>query len=164
MSQTKPVVSEFSIIPRWARLLAALAFAGSMAGWAAFIWNVPMREPETWFMPFTLLAAALFGGSLVAAVVLLTGYVNRDSRRRGMSARLWTILVLVIPNGIGFIVYFLVRLPLRVPCPGCGQPIAAGSVYCPMCGAKVAKTCPGCDRPVTEGDAHCPHCGQALGV
>jgi hypothetical protein len=161
MSETK-AVSELSIIPRWAWILAALVFAACLAVWGFFFATVPMQEPESRFMPLVFLAAALFGGALVAAFVLLTGYVNRDAPRRGMGAALWTTLVLVIPNGIGLIVYFLVRQPLRAPCPKCSQAIPAGSTYCPACGAKVAKTCPHCDRGLKESTAHCPHCGQAL--
>jgi biotin transporter BioY len=80
-----------------------------------------------------------FLGWLLAAVVLLTGYVNRDAKRRGMNVVLWTILVLAIPHAIGFVVYFLVRQPLRTPCPACGAPVPGSVSYCPSCGSKLAR-------------------------
>ena len=162
MSETKTRALELSIIPGWARVVAALVFVGFVAVWGVFMATVPMQGPDARFMPLAFLAASVFGGSMLAALVLLTGYVNRDSRRRGMSAALWTTLVLVIPNAIGFIVYFLMRKPLQAPCPQCGRGIEAGSTYCPGCGAKVAFTCPHCDRGISESYAHCPHCGRAL--
>ena len=64
----------------------------------------------------------------VSGPILLTGYVNRDARRRGMNPALWTFLVLVMLPGylvLGFIVYFLMREPLPYPCPQCAATVGA---------------------------------------
>ena len=147
--------SELSIVPLWARVLAVVLFAGCLLAWAVL--GVVHRD-----LPFFFLAVAFFFGSLLAGLALLTGYVNQDARRRGMSPTLWTILVLVIPNGIGFVVYFVARQPLQVPCPRCGARVASEVSYCASCGFKVAPTCPRCGRGLAGGQAYCPHCGQAL--
>jgi hypothetical protein len=46
------------------------------------------------------------------ATHLLIGYVSRDVRRRHMSAPLWMLIVVVMPGGIGAVVYFLLRQPI----------------------------------------------------
>ena len=55
---------------------------------------------------------AFVGGAAVAAYLLLIGYVNQDAKRRDMGQVLWTLLVILIPNGIGFLAYFLLRKPI----------------------------------------------------
>ena len=135
MTETK-TDSELSIIPRWAWILAAIVFAGCILAWVLV--NVAAR-PETGsrIVSLLFLSIGFFLGAILAGIVLLTGYVNRDAKRRGMSPTLWTILVIVIPNALGFVVYFLTRQPLRSPCPGCGAPVSRGARYCPACGFKL---------------------------
>ena len=147
--------SELSLIPIWARVLAAVLFGGSLLAWVVF--GVVHRD-----LPLFFLFAALFFGSLLAVTALLTGYVNRDARRRGMSPVLWTILVLLIPNGIGFLVYFVARQPLQVPCPRCRASVPSGVAFCASCGFQVAPTCPRCGRGSSAEQAYCAYCGEAL--
>jgi hypothetical protein len=154
--------SELDLIPRWARLLAVLAAAGPLVGWSVVMWPIRSLEAREIVPRLLALGLALFMGSLVAGVVLLTGYVNRDARRRGMSAALWTLLVLVIPNGLGFVVYFIARQPLKAPCPQCGAAAPLGVSFCASCGFKIAPVCPQCGRPVVADQPYCPHCGVAL--
>ena len=127
--------SEMSIIPRWAWILAAVVFAASVAGWGFFAYAVAAPHPGSFVASVLFVALGVFLGALFAGAVLLTGYVNRDAKRRGMNALLWTILVIVIPHGIGFIVYFVVRSPLQSPCPGCGAPASRGARFCAACGS-----------------------------
>ena len=156
--------SELGLIPRWARLLAGLAAAGPvLGGWFA-MWPTRSLEAHEIVPRVLTLGLALFMGSLVAGVILLTGYVNRDARRRGMSAALWTLLVLVIPNGLGFVVYFIARQPLRVRCPQCAAAVPLGVSFCASCGFKVAPVCGKCGRPVVAEQPYCPHCGVAVAV
>jgi hypothetical protein len=147
--------SELSLIPLWARVLAPVLFVGCLLAWGVF--GIVNRD-----LPLFFLFAALFFGSLLAAITLLTGYVNRDARRRGMSPLLWTILVLVIPNGIGFLVYFVARQPLQVPCPRCRASVPSGVAFCASCGFQVAPTCPRCGRGSSAEQAYCAYCGEAL--
>ena len=147
-------MTDAKIVPAWARLLAAVLFACPLLAVGALIVR------GHW--PVYFLGMGLFVGSLFAAVALLAGYVNQDARRRGMNPTLWTILVLVIPNGIGFVVYFVARQPLQVPCPGCGGRVPSEVSYCTRCGFKVAPTCARCGRSLAAGQAYCAHCGEAL--
>ena len=52
-------------------------------------------------------------------------------------------------------------------CTACGQPIAAGSKFCPSCGAKQEEKpaggfCPHCGGKVEAGSKFCPSCGNKL--
>lgn len=54
-----------------------------------------------------------------------------------------------------------------VACTACGQPIAAGSKFCPSCGAKQEEKpaggfCPNCGGKVEAGSKFCPSCGNKL--
>ncbi len=59
----------------------------------------------------------LYHGHALASYVLLVGYVSRDVKRRNMSAALWMLIVVVMPGGIGAVVYFLLRQPIMIPLP-----------------------------------------------
>jgi hypothetical protein len=80
-----------------------------------------------------------------------------------MNHVLWTLLAIFIPNAIGIILYFILRDPVPVPCPGCGTPARKGHAYCASCGAAVRAACPQCRQPVEAGWRNCAHCGAALG-
>ena len=73
----------------------------------------------------------------LAAYIMLVGYVYGDARRRGMPAALWTLLVVLIPNLIGFIVYFILRRGVFAPCSQCGRGAEIGQIYCSSCGHKL---------------------------
>jgi hypothetical protein len=94
--------------------------------------------------------------------VLLVGYVYGDSKRRGMRHVMWTLLAIFIPDGIGIILYFVLRDPLMRACPGCGQPAKSGFTFCPHCGTSLQQTCPSCGRGVELAWSNCPNCGTKL--
>jgi len=106
------------------------------------------------------LVIGAFTGLLVAMVMLGAGYVNRDAKRRGMNALLWTALVIFIPNAIGFILYFFVRTPVAVRCDRCGATTRPGSHYCSTCGSPLTRVCHRCGQALAEADAYCQNCGE----
>jgi hypothetical protein len=73
-------------------------------------------------------------GAVVAGFILLAGYVFADAARRGMPPIPWTLLTLLIPNGLGFVLYFLLRKPIVHPCSRCGHGVAPDAAFCPKCG------------------------------
>jgi len=115
------------VVPRTARLLALLALA---AVWLLFAFFGAVEHQLTLVDALPGLAGSLF----VAAFVLALGYVYGDALRRGMSPRLWTLAAALVPNLVGFLLYFLVRNPLLEPCGSCGRGMAAGQAFCPACG------------------------------
>ena len=49
----------------------------------------------------------------LAGYTLLIGYIYGDARRRGMRYVMWTLLAIFLFNGIGIILYFILREPLH---------------------------------------------------
>jgi hypothetical protein len=148
-SKKERFIQELRLIPWWACGLAILIFAGVQA----FFWKAAAHGP-VWATIIPVVAGILMG-----LAVLLVGYVNRDAKRRGMSATLWTLLVIFIPNAIGFVIYFLVRKPRRIPCPGCGCQLESDFHFCPQCKYEITPRCPECSASVASQYDYCPQCG-----
>jgi hypothetical protein len=159
MIEVKPnIVEEVKVIPWWATSLAIALFAGFQV-----LMHVVLFPRDPHAPPLALrVFIGLIGGTVLAFFVLLVGYVNRDARRRGMNVTLWTVLVLFVPNAIGFIIYFLLRHPLRITCPKCGVVADPAFNFCPKCKFNLHPACPQCHHPVQVGDIYCPYCAQAL--
>ncbi|MGE5325789.1 MAG: zinc ribbon domain-containing protein [Deltaproteobacteria bacterium] len=148
---------ELQIIPWWAYLLALTIFLG----FETIIGIAWRREPNP--PPLALQYFIRFvPGTLLACFGLLIGYVNQDAKRRGMNRTLWTLLVTFIPNAIGFILYFLLRQPLPIPCPQCGALANPNFNFCPKCKSNLRPTCPSCQHAVNPGDNYCPNCSREL--
>jgi hypothetical protein len=84
-------------------------------------------------MPEALWFGLTFG-VFTAAFFLSLGYVYGDAKRRQMPAWAWVIAAFLIPNLIGFILYFVFRGPLLGPCASCGKSIRSGEAFCSHCG------------------------------
>jgi Double zinc ribbon len=150
--------SELAIIPPVATVIAVLAFVLMQI---CLLGLLPHYEKDIPPMP-ALVLISIFGGIFVAIIVLLVGYVNADSKRRGMNPLLWTLLVIFIPKALGFIAYFLLRKPLLVPCPKCGTTVAADFHFCQKCGYALSPTCTNCGRAISHDFACCPYCGKPV--
>ena len=153
---------ELRIIPRTAWAIAVLAY---VALTACLLQVAIPHDPKLshWPSEWQLLFGA--GIPLILFVyILLIGYVNGDARRRGMRYVLWTFLAALISNGIGIILYFVLREPLLVSCGKCGASGRANFTFCPKCGAELSPACPQCRRPVERGWTNCAHCGAKTGL
>jgi len=159
MSEVKPnITDEAKLIPWWAISLAVLLFAGIQVLMHAVLFRLdPHPAPLALriFIGFT-------AGAALAFFVLLVGYVNRDARGRRMNVALRTVLVIFVPNAIGFIIYFLMRQPLRIVCPKCGAVADPAFNFCPKCKFNLHPACPQCHHPVQVGDIYCPYCAKEL--
>ena len=157
-NETQPTVSsEMKIIPPWAWVLAPIAFVCLQ-----FVFNVIVaRQPDA---PPALarVVLGLLVGIVAGTYLLFVGYVNRDSKRRGMSSVLWTCVAFLIPNALGIILYFVLRQPVRNVCPQCGHAVQTGFNFCPQCNCKLSPNCPQCQRAVAVTDIYCPYCGNSL--
>jgi hypothetical protein len=150
---------ELRLIPRWAILAAAVAFVlVEYYFWVALPGHThtPSRLPIA--LRFYLL---LSWGVLAALSMLIVGYISNDAPRRGMSAQLWMICV-VIPGGVGAALYFLLRQPILVSCPACGAHVEDNYHYCPQCSYQVSACCGNCYRSARVTDIYCVHCGHEL--
>ena len=118
--------SGFGLIPAAAKVLAGgVVLAGGLA--ASLLYD------QRVVFGFGFLLGAAIGG-LLAGFVLLAGYVYADANRRGMHAWGWTALAVLVPNGLGFVLYFLLRKPRTHPCARCGGGVAADAAFCSRCG------------------------------
>jgi hypothetical protein len=143
---------EMAVIPRPMWVITILGYVGLSVGIVTLF-----EEPGR---PFYLLA---FGIPLIFSVfLLLTGYVYGDAKRRNMRPLMWALLALLLPNAIGFILYFILREPLTYACPQCGKTVGGRFAFCPYCGASRSASCPKCRSAVEPEWPYCPHCGTAL--
>jgi Double zinc ribbon/Phospholipase_D-nuclease N-terminal len=94
--------------------------------------------------------------------MLMAGYVSRDAPRRSMSTRMWVVICLVMPGGIGSVLYFLLRQPVVARCPSCGTSIHTEFHFCPQCAYQVSASCGNCYRGVRITDTYCVYCGHGL--
>jgi ABC-type Fe3+ transport system permease subunit len=165
---------EFRIIPKgliW--IVVALFLIAQIIAFSVNRWNAqhygelfPYELRDTPVLAYLALAGIVTGGSLlVATLIFMIAYVNRDAKRRGMNSTLWTLLAIILLPGyliIGFMVYFLMREPLPYPCPQCGASVGARFNFCPNCKCNLHPSCPNCKREVVETDKFCPYCAQEL--
>jgi hypothetical protein len=112
-------------------------------------------------VPARLIIPVLFPAFL-SGYALLIAYVYGDARRRGMRYVMWTLLAIFLFNGIGIILYFILREPLMVYCSRCGAGVLPTHAFCPRCGASVQPSCQACHRPIQPGWTHCAWCGSQL--
>ncbi|MGC2109069.1 MAG: zinc ribbon domain-containing protein [Candidatus Korobacteraceae bacterium] len=150
---------ELRLIPTGWAIAAAIGFIAAEALFEKVIPRLAHHDlpPEPWWTLLGLLAAIL-----MAATILLIGYIYADAKRRGMNAVLWTVLVILIPKPIGFIAYFLLRKPLVTPCPNCGSGIGTDFRYCSKCGYAVSPSCTNCGRVISRDYIVCPYCGKPV--
>ena len=100
---------------------------------------------------------------LIVVPILVGVYVFRDASRRGMNAALWTLIAVLVPILVGFIIYLLVRGNYPdLKCPQCGTPVRESYVSCPQCGARLKASCPNCSAPVEPDWNVCPRCASPL--
>lgn len=159
-SSEQPVVlrrdSDLSLIPAWAIVLSIVVFAA-----VQYLFHGVLPHHKHEMLPMRLLMGYSWGTAF-ASYVLLVGYVSRDVKRRGMPAGLWMLIVVLMPGGIGAIVYFLLRQPVLSRCPHCSTEIAASFNFCPQCQFQTAPVCGRCFRGVQLSDVYCTQCGHDL--
>ncbi len=147
---------ELSIIPTWSIVLATVVFAA-----AQYLFHGVLPHHRHEMLPMRLIMGYSWGTAF-ASYVLLIGYVSRDVKRRNMSAKLWMLIVIVMPGGIGAVVYFLLRQPILTRCPHCTTEIASSYHFCPQCQFQMAPVCGQCFRGVQITDVYCTQCGHDL--
>lgn len=90
-------------------------------------------------------------------------YVYRDARRRQMNAALWTLVAVLAPSLVGFIIYLLVRGSYSdLKCPQCGGQVREEYLVCPRCGAKLKGSCSSCGAAFESDWKVCPHCANPI--
>jgi len=151
---------EVRIIPTWAYFVALL---GYVAVGAAVVFSVHSNKtPDPFFRLPVVLPLGLAGGTVMACYILLIIYINRDAGRRGMNRLGWTLLAIFIPNGLGIVLYFVLRKALSPNCPQCHALVESGFGFCPCCCFRLTPMCAHCQHTVHFNDKFCPYCGCEL--
>lgn len=111
----------------------------------------------------TIIILFIYFVIFIGISTLIGIYVYRDAKGRGMNAALWTLVALLGPALIGFIIYLLVRSSYSsLKCPKCETAVTEQYISCPSCGTKLKAVCPGCASPVEAGWKVCPICAVPL--
>ena len=134
--------NELRLIPIWAIALSVVVFAA-----VQFLFQRVIPTPHHGSPIFHVIMSYSWGTAL-SSYMLLIGYISRDVKRRNMSAGIWMLIVLVMPGGIGAIVYFLLRQPIMSRCPSCRTEVANGFHFCPQCQFQMSPVCCQCFRGV----------------
>lgn len=102
--------------------------------------------------------------AIILILPLVAGiYVYRDAKQRNMNAVMWTLLAILAPFFLGFIIYLLERVNYsNMKCPKCDMVIKEDYVMCPKCGTKLRAACPNCFTPVQMDWAFCAKCAYPL--
>ena len=153
---------ELGVIPRAAWIIAGLFYVG-MATLACFFFVPTDHEMSHW--PWAGQLAFIFLMPLAFFLIIpFYGYIYGDAKRRGMRYVMWTLLAIFVPDFIGAIIYFILRDPLPIDCPGCRSRVPAKFTFCPQCGSALSPYCPQCGKSVERAWANCGHCGTKLPV
>ncbi len=150
---------EIRIVSPWAFFLAVLSFLSMVVLLVVVVGRDHNAPP--------LALRCLLGvvaGTVLGCYIVLIGYVNRDAGRRRMSRLLWTLIAIFVPNGLGIVLYFVLRKQRTANCPQCNAEVEPGFSFCPRCRNRLQPVCPHCQRSVNLGDHFCPYCGGALGA
>jgi hypothetical protein len=134
---------------------------------------------------YLTILSTICGGIIVALLGGMAIWTFRDIRARSrdiLAQILATLLVLVLPV-IGLVVYLMLRpretleeayehsleqeallQAIEEPeeCPGCGQRVSSGFLYCPDCHTRLKKACPECGEPLRLHWSLCPYCGASV--
>ncbi len=112
------------------------------------------------FMIFPFLIVVLILSLLIAIGV----FVYRDAKEHNMDPVVWTLIAVLVPNLIGFIIYLVVRSNKKdtLKCPSCHQAINEDYVKCPHCGVRLKGTCSNCGKPINPEWNSCPYCSHDI--
>jgi hypothetical protein len=143
------------------------------ASWAYYLFTLVLLTVAVLFVTIVgrdhnaprLIVRCLMGvlaGTVLGCYAVLIGYINQDAGRRGMSRVLWTLIAIFVPNGLGIVLYFVLRKPRTTHCPQCFAEVEPGFSFCPRCRNRLQPTCPHCQRSVDPGNKFCPYCGGGL--
>ncbi|GAA0182169.1 hypothetical protein SH2C18_45950 [Clostridium sediminicola] len=111
--------------------------------------------------PITMLIFLLL---IVALLISIGVFVYKDAPKHGMDPLVWTLISILVPNLIGFIIYLVVRSSNKDThkCPNCNNTVKNDYVKCPYCGTMLKNTCSNCGKAVQNDWDSCPYCSSQI--
>ena len=79
---------------------------------------------------------------MLGCYAVLIGYINQDAGRRGMSRLLWTLIAIFVPNGLGIVLYFVLRKPLSAHVRNAMPKLSPASVTVPAAATACGRPAP----------------------
>lgn len=77
--------------------------------------------------------------AIALAHLFLALWTYNDAKNKNLNPIMWTLIVLLVPNLLGLLLYFLVGRSQEVTiCNFCNSRIPAKSNYCPSCGNQIS--------------------------
>jgi len=143
----------------WLVCAATACVLVSTVFWNSGLIKPPDHQPLVLVM---LIVATALGMLVLFVLIGLASYVFKDARRRGMPPLVWALISFFVPYFLGFIIYILVRSPLRAVCPACGASAPMAVVHCPQCGHALKGKCASCGAVTEKENRFCPSCGKPL--
>jgi hypothetical protein len=138
MDRMKTLIAQIrNVVPKGVKIVATIVFTVGVVCMGVFAFRAGLADAHVTRggpPPALIAAGALFCGTLIALWLLAMGYIYPDAKRRGMPPVLWVAIVILVPNMIGFILYFALRKPLLSACVNCGQGVMPEQKFCPSCG------------------------------
>lgn len=125
----------------------------------------------------------LYGLVVFWFVVLYWVWLDSGDRTSRNLARFSYVLLVLIFNIIGLIIYLIIRPNQTIEeiywidlerrylkyetaelgdCPKCGRQLFPGFTFCPNCRHKLKIKCRGCEVFVEKKNKFCPHCGSEI--
>lgn len=91
------------------------------------------------FPIFSLILFLMIPISFLTAFVFLGIWTYKDAKERGLSAGLWTFLVVVFSKDfLGILLYLLIgRRDSKISCPTCAEKTPLKAKFCKECGAPI---------------------------
>jgi hypothetical protein len=130
-------------VPRWVQMVAVVLLAAGVVAALGLVVSAGVsdgranRDGDFGGLGVTAVIAIVGAGVLfVAGWILALGFVYGDAKRRRMPAGLWALVVGLIPNLIGFLLYFALRQPLLAACGSCGGGVGRSQRFCSICGSE----------------------------
>jgi RNA polymerase subunit RPABC4/transcription elongation factor Spt4 len=139
------------------------------------------------FGPILQLFVAFVGAYLLAVWISLIVWTFRDvrARSRDLFAQLLSVMLVVIFNIPGLLLYFLLRphekladsyerdlaeeallqeIEDKQACPVCHQKIQSEFLFCPNCHTKLKRQCENCHHILNLRWTLCPFCGTNVAM
>ena len=90
-------------------------------------------------------------------------FVYIDSSKYDMNKWLWILIVCLVPNLMGLIIYLVVRSNnKKIKCIKCNNEIQRDFKICPYCKHDTTLKCNICEREISEEWKVCPYCSNSI--
>lgn len=101
---------------------------------------------------------------ILALVIFMGVLVHKDAKKLHLNQWMWTLIVIYVPNGLGLLIYLIVRSneKKKLRCINCGVAVDRDFKICPHCGQPFGKTCNSCGKFIQEEWSVCPYCEEKL--